>query len=69
VPTYRDRRNDRRAIETLQKLLPDRKVIGVDCVELIWGLGAIHCLTQQQPKAIDPGPASSVAGEKNRAIR
>ena len=29
---------------------PDRKVIGIDCVELIWGLGAIHCLTQQQPR-------------------
>jgi agmatine deiminase len=36
----------------LQKLLPDRKVIGIDCVELIWGLGAIHCLTQQQPKVV-----------------
>jgi agmatine deiminase len=49
VPTYRDRKNDRRALETLQRHLPKHKVIGVDCVELIWGLGAIHCLTQQQP--------------------
>lgn len=49
VPTYRHRRNDRRALAILQKHLPDRKVIGIDCVELIWGLGAIHCLTQQQP--------------------
>jgi len=52
VPTYGHRRNDRGAIEVLQKLLPDRKVIGIDCVELIWGLGAIHCLTQQQPKVV-----------------
>ena len=51
VPTYRHRKNDRKALGVLQKLLPDRKVIGIDCVELIWGLGAIHCLTQQQPKA------------------
>jgi agmatine deiminase len=50
VPTYRDKKNDRRAIETLQSHLPKHQVIGVDCVELIWGLGAIHCLTQQQPK-------------------
>ena len=50
VPTYRNRRNDQRAIETLQQHLPKHKVIGIDCVELIWGLGAIHCLTQQQPK-------------------
>jgi agmatine deiminase len=50
VPTYRDKRNDRKAIEILQSHLPNHKVIGVDCTELIWGLGAIHCLTQQQPK-------------------
>jgi agmatine deiminase len=49
VPTYRNKRNDRRALEILQKHLPKHKVIGVDCVELIWGLGAIHCLSQQQP--------------------
>ena len=49
VPTYRHRRNDRIALETIQRHLPERKVIGVDCVELIWGRGAIHCLTQQQP--------------------
>ena len=42
--------NDRKAIEILQSHLPKHKVIGVDCTELIWGLGAIHCLTQQQPK-------------------
>ena len=51
VPTYRHRRNDRRAIETLQSHLPRHKVIGIDCTELIWGLGAIHCLTQQQARA------------------
>lgn len=49
VPTYRDRRNDRRALETLQAHLPRHEVIGIDCTELIWGLGAIHCLTQQIP--------------------
>ena len=51
VPTYRHRKNDRKAMEILQKHLPRHKVIGIDCVELIWGLGAIHCLTQQMPKA------------------
>jgi agmatine deiminase len=50
VPTYRNKKNDRRALEILQQQLPKHKVIGIDCVELIWGLGAIHCLTQQQPK-------------------
>jgi agmatine deiminase len=50
VPTYRDRKNDRKALAMLQSHLPKHKVIGIDCTELIWGLGAIHCLTQQQPK-------------------
>jgi agmatine deiminase len=50
VPTYRDRVRDKRAMRILQELLPDREVIGIDCVELIWGLGSIHCLTQQQPR-------------------
>ena len=50
VPTYRNKRNDKRALSILQEHLPNHRVIGVDCVELIWGLGAIHCLTQQQPK-------------------
>ena len=49
VPTYRDRRNDRRALRRLQALVPDREVVGIDCTEVIWGLGAIHCLTQQVP--------------------
>jgi agmatine deiminase len=49
VPTFRDRRHDRRALAILQRALPDRAVIGLDCVHLVWGLGTIHCLTQQQP--------------------
>jgi agmatine deiminase len=49
VPTFRDRRNDRIALKILQEHLPKHEVIGIDCYELIWGLGAIHCLTQQEP--------------------
>lgn len=48
VPTYRHE-NDARAIETLQKLFPTRRVQGIDCVELIWGLGAIHCVSHEEP--------------------
>jgi len=50
VPTYRHKKHDKQALEILQRALPKHEVIGIDCVELIWGLGAIHCLTQQQPK-------------------
>ena len=48
VPTYRSA-NDKRALETLQSLFPDRKVIGIDSTELIWGLGSFHCISQQEP--------------------
>ncbi len=49
VPTFRDSRTERVALATLRKALPRHEVIGLDCSQLIWGLGAIHCLTQQQP--------------------
>ena len=48
VPTFADP-NDQGALSILQKCFPDRRVIGIDCRELIWGLGTFHCLTQQQP--------------------
>lgn len=49
VPTYRDKKSDARALDILREQLPKHEVVGVDCTELIWGLGAIHCLTQQVP--------------------
>lgn len=48
VPTFRDK-NDDRALDILQKCFPDRKVIGLDSVDIIWGLGSFHCLSQQEP--------------------
>lgn len=50
VPTYGHKKNDRRALQILQAHLPKREVVGVDCRALIWGLGSIHCLTQQEPR-------------------
>ncbi|MGE3956504.1 MAG: agmatine/peptidylarginine deiminase [Vicinamibacterales bacterium] len=49
VPTFGDRERDGEALRILRGVLRGRRVIGVDCRALIWGLGAIHCLTQQQP--------------------
>lgn len=48
VPTFNDP-NDRIALNTLADLFPRRKVIGIHCGDFIWGLGALHCMTQQQP--------------------
>jgi agmatine deiminase len=50
VPTFADP-HDETVLSILQELFPDRRVIGIDCRELIWGLGTFHCLTQQQPAA------------------
>jgi agmatine deiminase len=47
VPTFNDP-NDRVALNTLASLLPDRKVVGIHCGDLVWGLGTLHCLTQQE---------------------
>lgn len=51
LPTYRSP-GDEIARQTLQDLFPDRRVIGVDCTDLVWGLGAIHCVTQQWPSVV-----------------
>jgi len=48
IPTFADA-NDEAAVSILRECFPDRRVIGIDCRELIWGLGTFHCLTQQQP--------------------
>ncbi|HEV2833862.1 MAG TPA: agmatine deiminase family protein, partial [Pyrinomonadaceae bacterium] len=42
--------NDARATETLQQVFPTRRVIPINCEPLVWGMGTIHCLTQQQPQ-------------------
>jgi agmatine deiminase len=48
VPTFNDG-NDRITLNALAELFPDRDVIGVHAVDLVWGFGTLHCLTQQQP--------------------
>jgi agmatine deiminase len=50
VPTFNDP-NDRIALNTLAKLFPGRKVVGVHCRDLVLGLGTLHCMTQQEPAA------------------
>lgn len=48
VPTFNDV-NDRVALNTLAECYPDRQVVGIHAVDLVWGLGTLHCLTQQEP--------------------
>jgi agmatine deiminase len=49
VPTYRCSQ-DQKAIDILQEFFPERRVVGVDCIDLVWGLGAIHCITHEEPE-------------------
>jgi len=49
VPVFNDP-NDRFALDILADLFPDREVVGIYSGDLIWGLGALHCMTQQQPR-------------------
>ena len=51
LPTFDDKQ-DASVTDTLQRLFPDRQVVGVDSRNLVWGHGALHCLTLQQPTSI-----------------
>jgi agmatine deiminase len=48
VPTFNDP-SDRRALGILAELFPGRAVLGIHALDLVWGLGTLHCLTQQEP--------------------
>ena len=48
VPTFNDPA-DRSPLNTLAELFPDRQVVGIHCLDLVLGLGTLHCLSQQQP--------------------
>jgi agmatine deiminase len=50
VPTFNDP-NDRIALNGIAEAFSGRTVIGIHAVDLVWGLGTLHCLTQQQPAA------------------
>ena len=50
VPTFNDVR-DRQALGILAEVFPDREVVGIHAVDLVWGLGAVHCLTHEEPAA------------------
>lgn len=48
VPTFRDK-NDHPALMIMQQCFPDKEVVGIDSLDIIWGLGSFHCLSQQEP--------------------
>lgn len=54
VPTFNDP-NDGRALGILAEQFPARRVVGIHARDLVWGLGTLHCMTQQQPKGGNKG--------------
>jgi agmatine deiminase len=55
VPTFNDA-NDRIALNVLTEVFPGREVVGIHSVDLVWGLGTLHCMTQQQPAGLTSKP-------------
>jgi len=51
VPVF-GHENDKVALKTIQAAFPNRKVVGINCRDMVHGLGTIHCISQQQPALI-----------------
>ena len=49
VPNFRQKKRDAEANALITSCFPGREIIPIDCYELIWGLGTLHCISQQQP--------------------
>jgi len=49
MPAFRQPKKDDEALDVLAACFPDREIIPIDCLDLVWGLGTLHCISQQQP--------------------
>ena len=58
VPAFGHDR-DHEAIDIIQKAFPSRRIVGIDCTDIIYGAGTLHCISQQQPAVRDPELAIS----------
>jgi agmatine deiminase len=54
VPTFRHDPSDQAALRIFEQLIPERRIVPLDASDLIWGLGAFHCASQQQPSTSSP---------------
>lgn len=66
VPTFRQLKRDREALEIIGSCFPGREIVGLDCYHLIWGLGTLHCISQQQPAASSPVPSTPASKNSRR---
>ena len=49
LPLFKDK-NDLKVLKIFKNFFKNKKIVGIDCTKLIWGFGAIHCMTMQEPK-------------------
>jgi agmatine deiminase len=49
MPSFRQPRRDAAAADVLAGCFPGRDIVPIDCLDLVWGLGTLHCISQQQP--------------------
>ena len=49
MPTFRQPKKDNEALDVLASCFPSREIVPIDCLDLVWGLGTLHCISQQQP--------------------
>ena len=49
MPAFRQTKRDAEAAEILAGCFPGREIVPIDCLQLVWGLGTLHCISQQQP--------------------
>ena len=64
VPVFNDP-NDRVALDIVADIFPDREIVGIYCGDLIWGFGAIHCMTQQQSAALGARNSRSLTSKND----
>jgi len=67
VPTFNDPA-DREALGILAELFPERRVVGIHAVDLVWGLGTLHCMTQQEPAARAKRATKASPTQPKRAV-
>lgn len=67
VPQFRQRRRDAEALEIVGSCFPGREAIGIDCYHLIWGLGTLHCISQQQPAFAKPTAGRPASAKRSVA--
>ncbi|MGA3007376.1 MAG: agmatine deiminase family protein [Opitutaceae bacterium] len=64
MPAFRQPDRDAAAADVLAGCFPGREIISIDCLDLVWGLGALHCISQQQPSVAKASASAQASADK-----